>query len=114
MTARAETGTIEQERERRHARVARARAESDKAQSILARTIQETYPVGCTIRYTTSQYSRFYTVLDSLSSGMIRVQRAYPDTGVIRWLNGTSKMVEWYDWGTSAEASRGANDQNEA
>ena len=78
----------------------RARLRLKKAEEDFIAAVRYAYPVGTLIRYTTSGYDALYRVLEySPYSSRMKVKRAYQQNGTVRWLDGASMYVDFYQEG---------------
>jgi hypothetical protein len=78
----------------------RSRLRLKKAEEDFVAAIWFAYPVGTLIRYTTSGYDVLYRVLEYAPySSRMKVKRAYQQNGTVRWLDGASMCVDFYQEG---------------
>ena len=78
----------------------KARTRLKKAEADFIAAVRCAYPVGTLIRYTTSGYDVLYRVLEyAPDSSRMKVKRAFQQNGTVRWLDGASLMIDFYQEG---------------
>ena len=78
----------------------KSRLRLKKAEEDVVAAVRYAYPPGTLVRYTTSGYDALYRVLEyAPDSSRMKVKRAYQQNGTVRWLDGASMFLDFYQEG---------------